>query len=163
MNKHDKALDILDGMLQIADNEMITKGIYYKEECERPDLKDQICGGHRACLIGSMWVAALVRPKKLEYWDELTLPGVEYGEDRDEFLKRRPGLRLAYNALNEAAERRLVKISPDWEKNEVDFSTNNVGADAGPAEFLFENTDFGTTRGDLKRLIRSAIKVVEKA
>lgn len=100
----DKALATLNGMAEIVRNEMVRRGVYVTAEIVNPDLREQgaICGGRQACAIGSAYLAAGVRPKRDED-DYLVLPGVEQRE-RDDFLRHRPGLRVALAALNEEAE-----------------------------------------------------------
>jgi hypothetical protein len=98
----DKAIQALDGMREIVRHEMLTTGTYIEEEISNPRLAKSgaICGGHKHCAIGSLWVGAGIKPVKQD--DCIFLPGADVPSRRD-FLKHRPGLKLAYNALNEAA------------------------------------------------------------
>lgn len=110
-----EAVKIFEGMEQIIRNEMLVRGVYITEEVVDPALAKSgaICGGHQACMVGSMWIAADVR---MERDDEgfLDLPGVAAGRVRNEFLAERPALRLAYETMNElsrqfAEEHNLMK------------------------------------------------------
>jgi hypothetical protein len=98
----DKAIQALDGMREIVRHEMLTTGTYIEEEISNPRLAKSgaICGGHKHCAIGSLWVGAGIKPVKQDTCN--FLPGADE-VSRPNFLKHRPGLKLAYNALNEAA------------------------------------------------------------
>lgn len=91
-----RAVKSLDGMAEIVRNEMLVKG-HYVTSVVRPDMASSVCGGRRYCAVGALWAAGGVR---VDASGEL--PGVEE-HARDGFLAHRPGLRLAYEALNEAA------------------------------------------------------------
>lgn len=100
-----KAIAICDGMREIARNEMLTRGTYVTDEIVRPDLAQSgaICGGHQACAVGSMLLAAGVRRRRNEY-NNVYLPGADV-DRRADYLRRHPHIKAAYDALNEAAER----------------------------------------------------------
>lgn len=104
-----RALEVLDGMDEIVRNEMVRRGVYVTAEIVNPDLREQgaVCGGRQACAIGSAYLAAGVRLKRDEDGD-LVLPGVEQRE-RDEFLRRRPALRTALEALNAEADAYIAR------------------------------------------------------
>jgi hypothetical protein len=144
-----KALSTLDGMREIVRNEMLTRGVYLTD-VEEPDLAKSgaLCGGRRACLLGSAWIAYGIKPD--EKWDEL--PGVDEGE-RSGFLRHRPALKAVYDALNLAAERKLAR-DPGLCRAKFD----------SPAEALFEgNYRTGLDRGDVLRLIASARREIVKS
>lgn len=99
-----KAVAVCDGMREIARNEMLTRGVYVTDEIVRVDLAEAgaICGGHQACAVGSMLLAAGVR-RRWRNGDQY-LPGADV-DARADYLRRHPHIQAAYDALNEAAER----------------------------------------------------------
>lgn len=99
------ALRALEGMAEVVRNEMLAQGRYVRH-LTRPDLaaSGAICGGHQACAIGALWMGAGIKPRR-DVWGEWMLEGADDSSNRDVFLEDRPGLRLAYNALNDAADR----------------------------------------------------------
>lgn len=124
-------IKILDGMRQIALADMMDDIGYISPRVVRPERRDAICRGHKACAVGSAWLAAGVRPR----WfpgstTRVYLPGVEQGSDRNRFLSRRPALRRAFDALNEAAAEYTIthSIVP------IDYYS-------APVEALFESED----------------------
>lgn len=122
-------LQVLDNMRSIVEREMLTHGQYITSFVVDEELASQgaICGGHRACAVGSLWLAAGVKPNK-DKWGEHTLPGVAADYRRD-FLADKPTLRLVYDTLNEVAQDYITShnlhISFAW-------------AHAGALESLFE-------------------------
>lgn len=94
------ALNALAGMEQIVDAEMLIHGEYATDVIVNSKLFESgaICGGRQYCAVGSLWVGGGIK-----YDRRLGLPGVAPYQ-RDAFLAHRPGLRLAYEALNEAAQ-----------------------------------------------------------
>jgi hypothetical protein len=107
MNKYEKALDALEGMRQIVRREKIVFGEYCEPGQENPNTP---CGGHRYCAVGSLWVGYGIKPKVHHdpdlghEYDHAILPG-SGAHRREEFVKNRPGLRLALEHLNASAER----------------------------------------------------------
>lgn len=146
-----KALGALEGMRQIVRREMLARGNYVEDEISNPRLVGALCGGRKHCAVGSLWVGAGVRPRIL--FGSLELPGVLQSH-RKRFLRRRPGLRVAYVALNAAAaefaKRRHLRISdsPHW----------------APIEALFEGY-YGSylTKRDLLSIIAAAKRKVKAA
>lgn len=126
----DEALAILDRMQTMVDNEMVAHVGYIGEDIVRPDLKkaDAICGGRNACAVGSLWLAAGVRLRKNKDWGDVELPGVDH-ERRSAYLKRKPALRYAYDALNAAAQTYI----------DSDESLGSLRCAPGALEDLFEN------------------------
>lgn len=155
-----KAVTILEGMEQIAERNMLIHGRYVTAEVHSPELAQSgaVCRGHKACAIGSLYLAGGVRMTYEKTNSGIMLanmPGVDE-EDRAEFLRNRPALRAAYDALNEAADR-FIK------RNGVKFPydrTFNASIEA-----LFEE---GTLDGrsinapELTRVIKSARRSVER-
>jgi hypothetical protein len=111
-----KAIESLDRMAQIVRNEMLIRGTYVDSEInEAKKAAGAICGGHKVCAIGSLWVGYGVKYEKRGKY-VVGLPGVsdtktwdyrkdDYGPSaRNIFVKSRPALKLALNALNESAD-----------------------------------------------------------
>lgn len=169
-----KALETLDGLEKIIEFEAL-QHVGYLGDCDVKRKKAlPICKGHNACMIGSLYLAHGVRRQR-DYNGDWELPGIY---DQAKFVARRPALKLAYDAMNEAAGR-LIKRHPDW-----DVEGANEGYE-GTAERLFEaiptnegfvvydeNYDIDWSKsnpiaaGDKaarKRLVDSARKIVEKA
>lgn len=112
------ALEILEGVREITHKEMIAHG-YYFQNAEDLTLTDAICRGHKACLMGSLWLGARVEPvENVEeaYQPELgstrgdivevkvlDLPGLTDGDDVYELYRQRPDLELAVEAVDLAA------------------------------------------------------------
>lgn len=154
-----QALKILDGIEEITKAEMLVSGQYIDREITNPERIDSLCGGRRVCLMGSAWLAAGYKADFKLHSVVYPLPGID-PDVRAEFLARRPGLRLAYDALNQAAESRIKRLPPDIR----DFINNQIteGEFAGSAaENLFENSTLD--RKAVLSLLRSARKIIEAA
>jgi hypothetical protein len=131
----EQALGILDGVKQMARREQLIRTTYIGQGVdEKLRERGAICGGHKACLIGSLFLAAGVQPtgnERVGYELHQAEP-----RSRSNSMARRPALRLAYDALNLAAERSEAKLVKE-------FGDNWWGGHAivqGRAENLFENT-----------------------
>lgn len=146
-----KAISALDGMREIARAEMLEPGRYIWVEISNPRRVNAICGGHKTCAIGSLWVGAGI---KMDSNDEL--PGADQSE-REAFLAPRHGLRVAYESLNEAAEAFIAK--------HPDLRIGLAKSFDAPIEQLFEG-HYGErrggrlTRGDLLQIISHAKRLV---
>lgn len=162
-----KALQTLDNLAQIVKNERVIHGIYIDSSVD-PEFSGAVCGGHKACLIGSTWLAYGI---KMEDDD---LPGALPSE-RSFFLRNRPALRAVYDALNDAAERKVRKNATLREAfidayligrakygyQSIDEAIEDEQG-RGLAEALFEG-GLVDSRSDLLRLVRSARKQIETA
>lgn len=148
-----KALDTLSGMSQIVKNEMITPNQYVGPVVDQ-DLAEAgaICGGRKACAVGSLWIAGGV---KVEYSGHGApgLPGVEEYQ-RENFLRPRPGLRLAYDSLNEAAF--------EYAERNNRVRTITVSHWNAPVEALFESSK-SLPKSELLKIINSAKRKVRAA
>lgn len=99
----EKVLSTLDGMAEIARAEMMARVGYVTPAVARPRRRGAVCQGHKACAIGSLWLAAGVKLQPLyRGTGNLVLPGVSQGE-RGEFIRTRPVLRHSLHFLNQAA------------------------------------------------------------
>lgn len=127
-----KALSALRGTIQIAENEMTTRGAYIRPNA-KPALADTgaVCGGHQACAVGSLFLAGGV-PYNI-------IDTVAARFQRRGFLTKDENahLSLAYDYLNDAADDYLDEHGIDRE------DLSSVGA--GTAEKLFESS---VHRGD---------------
>lgn len=144
-----KALKALDGMREIVRAEMLTAGTYVSSYISNPNRLGSICGGRKHCAIGSLWAGYGV--KRGKYGD---MAGTDQ-DVRAHFLRPRHGLRLAYDALNQAAQEFVTKhdgISP-----REDF--------VAPLEALFEGSwdDGDLTKRDLLGIIAAAKRKVRAA
>ena len=152
-----KALAALEGMRQIVRREMLITGTYVDDEVSNPSLTGAICGGRKHCAIGSLWAGGGVKPDITIHprwgWESISLPGVSQ-EQRPEFLRHRPGLRLAYDSLNAAAEAFATKHDLDLEAGSFDAAI----------EGLFEG-HYGDrlTKRDLLAIVSAAKRTVAKA
>lgn len=124
-----RALRALAGMRTIIENEMLCHGVYVSDEVEDPEKAGQLCGGRHMCAVGSLWVGGGVKVIIDPTWHDAQLPGTE-SDDRDDFLKHRPGLRLAYEAMNAAAK--------EWADAHGVYVVDEDMTYLGYMEYLFE-------------------------
>jgi hypothetical protein len=156
----DQANKALDGLEVIVRNERFVHGEYITQDVD-PMHSGAACKGHKACLLGSLWIGAGVPIKRFAHSRAAFLPGLTDGAPRDEFLRYRPGLRLAFDALNTAADRRIARLSP-YKQNLIMVRARGLCREwPSSAEGLFECEKLGRT--DLLRLIASARKIVNDA
>lgn len=149
-----KAIAALEGMRQIVRREMVVAGRYVEDDVSNPRLTKAICGGRKHCAIGSLWAGGGIKAR-VEDWGH-DLPGADQDE-RDEFLRHRPALRLAYDSLNAAAETFIAG------HGELELDTFF----SAPVEALFEGSygdgDGALTKRDLLAIIATAKRNVAKA
>jgi hypothetical protein len=160
----EQALDALNKMSLIVRNDMLMRGEYLTPDIVDYELakKGAICGGHKACAVGSLYLAAGVRRERRELaW---SLPGA-YPHERPYFMASRPALRVAYEALNAAAERYCGRHGIDLDNyTRYDAMTN----EAGMLERLFEATYVGTddvvidAAVELPKIINSAKRALRR-
>lgn len=141
------ANDVLDGMEQIVRNEMLIKGDYVSQEVDESK-KDQICGGHKFCAIGSMLAAGGVKPVYDEEWNEFELPFARLEERKG----MPPHLRAAYNTLNLAADSFI-------ERHNVRFGCSRR-CFVSSLESLFENGVGINNRSMLLEVIAEAREIL---
>lgn len=147
-----KALSALDGMREIVRREMLVQGEYVEQDITSPQLSGAICGGRKHCAVGSLWVGAGVKYEK-DYDGWITLPGVASFE-RPDFLRPRHGLRVAYDAINRAAQAFA-------DKNGIDLEEMDLTA---PIEALFEgHCGNDLTKSDLLKIISAAKREIKAA
>lgn len=175
-----KAIDALEGMRLIVKREMLVRGEYVTDDIKNPKLAEEgaLCQGRQYCAIGSLWIGGGVKLHLGEYlgwageylgwagevaYFEAELPGV-FESARPDFLRRRPGLKLAYESLNAAAA--------DWiKKYDLDKVVNHPNKEEYKAEIeaLFENGHKSRKEGanlgrpELLKLITAAKRKVNAA
>lgn len=160
----EKALKALDGMAEVVKNEMLVHNTYVSDTVVDPVLaeKGAICHGHAACAIGSLWLGARVRMELdcecqgIKYWE---MPGTAPSE-REEFVARRPGLRLALDALNEEAHK--------YGERHGLITHSLIGRSGGITyvagiEALFERNPYEVGRKQLLQVINNAKRKVRAA
>lgn len=137
----EKALKNCDGVIEIANNEMLIQGDYVTHRVENEELARQgsICGGHQACLVGSIYIAHGVKP-----WRESS--GVDgWGvEARGVFMSTRPALQLTYDAFNRAAFETIGNPDEDYDLDRPD---------ANWAEWFFETYLEGSSHNAIRRQV----------
>lgn len=160
-----KALSVCDGVIEVAENDMLAKGQYVFEEVSNPRLRARgsICGGHQACIVGSMFLAHGDLPEYDEVDHTPIMWGGIFSKRRDEWLSERPGLALAYRAINRAAKTTIDEYYSEWSDRDP-----NVGPYKGWGEYFFERVLEGEDRENVasevigvanlaKRLIRERV------
>lgn len=133
--------EILANMREIAENDMIQHVGYYSPDISRNDLAESgaICGGHQACAVGSLYLAASIIPHQDGWYDDDDVyypPNVNVNM-RWDFMKDNElnSLTKAYTALNSAA---MEYINNTNLHDAVQWS---VWAGSGAMETLFESVD----------------------
>jgi hypothetical protein len=148
-------IEVLDRMRSIVEHEMIQHDVYISQSVVDRELAAQgaVCGGHRVCAIGALYLAAGVGIKQNENGGRW-LPGVS-PHDRHDFMFNKPTLRLVYDTLNEvaldAANERGILIA--W-----------IGNEHGGLESLFEWGDHVRGRLRVSRMERELLlEVIDEA
>jgi hypothetical protein len=100
----ERAIETLDGVIQIARHEQLRQGTYLTGKVVNHKLAKEgaICGGHQACFIGSLWLGAGVKMRQDRRGDSY-LPKTDQNKRRYAWLSR-PHLKLALDAADRAAE-----------------------------------------------------------
>lgn len=151
------AIKALDRMAMIVKNEMLQRGSYVDPQQDESK-KNQVCQGHKMCAVGSLFVAG-----------GAGIPAVMNGSwpnNREEFLKPRHALRLAYESLNEAAyeyaQRHKFSL-PTVTKHRIHHHPGNVYS--GALETLFETKWEGShaRNQDMLQIIKNAKRKVASA
>jgi len=135
-----EAVGILDRMGEIVRSEMVARVGYVSQEVYDESRTGSLCGDRRYCVVGALWVAGGAKVRRRFGgggcgcgWVEL--PGAQ-PLGRRSYLRNRPALALAFDALNATAEAYI--------------SRHDVLTDAecdAPIEALFEGGSF-TADGD---------------
>lgn len=157
------AVNTLWNMGIIAEADMMQRGTYFDSDIAVPERFGAVCGGHRACAVGSLFLGARV---PMEYHADrgsyqtisekaaaqlvadgmhqrvwASLPNTDSSQRWKEFQKR-PYLGVAYRALNNAAMKYLANHCPDVLLRFVGSAQAPFeGPTVGWAEYLFESSE----------------------
>lgn len=162
-----KAIKTLNGVIQIARNEQLRRGVYISDEIvnERLAAKGAICGGHQACFVGSLFIAAKGSVTPLYdhgYVDE----DIFSVSGRHDYMKNRPYMRLAYEAANEAAYDVWAKSPDKFRESEtyIDhaFFSREASPHSGWAEALFEEGMGGFEYDDVRDVVIEVCNLAKK-
>lgn len=130
-----QALDTLEKFAQIVRNEMLMHGVYFDSDITNEKLAKAgaPCGGHRACAVGSLYLAYGVQfnPNRCNSIDGV-LP-----YERATFMKDKPTLKLIYDTLNEEAGAYAVRKGL-WHKSDL-YSPDEDGDGYKPSTGMFED------------------------
>lgn len=156
---------ILVNMREIAKNDMIQRVGYYDDDIARPDLAESgaICGGHQACAVGSLYLAASVMPKQDGWYDDVHgqyhLGNVNPSQRRV-FMAENELISLseAYRALNDAAREYISR------EGLYEYVQWESWRGSGAMETLFESRDYRNDELD-KRLIEpdQLLPIIDRA
>lgn len=141
-----KAISTCDGVIRIANNEMLQQGVYVSRDIVNPALEREgsICGGRNACLVGSIYLAHGVPFKDMDH--EGHIPSF-FAYGRESYMADKPALRLAYDAFNQAAfdtlEREYSDVIPyvqEWDEDSECYLCTDVPDEPseGWGEWFFE-------------------------
>jgi hypothetical protein len=164
-----EAINILNKMAIIVRNDMLTRGQYVSTTIDL-ELRDKgaICGGHKACAVGSLYLAGGIKPHEVypgKSYNYFVLQGVDRHE-RAEFLAERPALRAAYDALNEAAKRFIDRHNLDLFDGER-FEIGGLTQTNGWMELLFEAADIDghvlDAQVELPKIINNAKRALRRS
>lgn len=143
----ERALRTLDNMREIVKNDMLTRGEYISQSIQDRELaeKGAVCGGRRACAIGSMLLAHGDKPFDAG-WGPLILEG---SEDVAEYAERRPALKAVLDALNAEAEK-FIENNP---RVQTSIARRHANVFEVPIERLFEGA-YGTKLVDRDTMLK---------
>lgn len=145
-NHVERAIETLEGMRQIVKNDMLTRNEYVSQTIVNRKLAEQgaVCGGRKACAIGSMLLGYGVEPKR-DGWGSVSLPGAHSPKS---YSATRPALRAVLNALNAEATAFIEnnpKVKQSFNRRRVEFDQ--------PIEQLFEGA-YGTRLVDRDTMLK---------
>lgn len=156
---------VLEAMERMCDERLLTRGIYVGERRPRRHAARGICGGRRACAVGSLVIACgfeISDTYDVEEGIELTLEQVNAGggrwpNGRTGFMARHPDVARIYELLNEAA-RNIAAARP-----ELGIPADpDIRPEVGMMEYLFESAVLGeyVDDADYQGLIAELVRVV---
>jgi hypothetical protein len=173
------AHETIERMEQIVVAEMMMHMEYISDEVDEKRREEgAICGGHRACAVGSLWLAHGIRPWLSYDWDSEEGRRVIYGaqlpyvsaNERAEIMDRLPQLRIAYDALNQAAMEVLEEYAEEHGYESVSQLATDMGASIGyngAMEAMFESNldderdDYEMSPDDKVRMLRICARAKE--
>lgn len=135
----DSAYDVLAGFSNIVSFHRLVHGHYVAAGVDDESFVHNVCQGHRACSVGACAISYEGDPDRARK--------ISYPESRRRTFRERPGLLLAYYALNAAANEQLLD---EREKTYGPFE-HAERAYMGALEYLFEVvyvTDHGAEEND---------------
>lgn len=153
---------ILHRMEIMLERDMLVHAAYVSDDVEDEELAaaGAVCGGHRACAVGHLWIAAgvqpVITPNEYQVEGVVELPGVWPISDRDDFLAARPPLREAYDALNEAADDWAISAGMYGLRDA--YGNTQSGCYGGALEILFE--EYGVGADTLTEVVQAARRKV---
>jgi len=148
------ATEILERMKDVVRNDMLIRGDYVTEILdEELAAEGSICGGRKACAIGSLWLAA----DAVRYHGEAIITSFS-PELRWIELRRNEMLREAYDALNRSAHEFADDCGVDLEDNNPIPASQN-----GEMEALFEMEGDEGSDGDRLLTDRQILDIIENA
>lgn len=164
-----QAIRILDGIIQIAENEMLQQGIYVGPVAdEKLAEKGSICGGRKACLVGSLFLSAKhageIEPPPPRYpWlnayqDLYDRWPMSSGDSRESFIADHPAMKLAWDTLSRLAVRDMIDeefLAPSQTPDPY------VNAEMFFEDFLGED-DYLTVRDEVITLCENAQKEIRR-
>src|SRR5436853_7423576 len=135
----ERAMRTLDNMRQIVKNDMLVRGENISQTIESRELKEAgaVCGGRKACAIGSMLLAYGDKPRFSEWGSNYVQ--LEGTEEPSEYAANKPALKAVLDALNAEAEN-FIKNNPRVVSTITRRQANTMEE---PIERLFEGA-YGT-------------------
>jgi hypothetical protein len=143
----ERAIRTLDNMRQIVKNDMLTVGEYITQNIVQRNLAEQgaICGGRKACAIGSMLLAYGDKPVD-DGFGYIILEGTEAPS---EYAARKPALKAVLDSLNAEAEQ-FIEKNPSVKRT---INNRNAIVFEEPIERLFEGA-YGTELVDRDTMLK---------
>lgn len=134
MTEVEAAIGIVKRLEEIASNDMMIRGHYIetwitdedREGPYNPYLRDAPCGGYRACMVGSFFLASGLSISDVRIYISL----------RDEIVDKTLGMKTARKALNSASREHPAYPESNL-LDDMDLESNVFD----PMEELFENSD----------------------
>lgn len=135
MTEVEAAIGIIKRLEKIASNDMMIRGHYIETWITdedragpyNPYLRDAPCGGYRACMVGSFFLASGLSISDVHIYVSL----------RDEIADRIPGMKTAREALNSASREHPAYHPYSKLLEDMDLESNAFDS----MEELFENSD----------------------
>lgn len=171
-----RAIQTCEGVIKITKREMLVQGTYITDSIVNEDLAEEgaICGGHQACLVGSLYLSngltyTAIRRAANDDWDG-SIPGW-FLACRERTLEERPSLKVAYDAFNQAAHETILNnysefLETEWNESEGEYVPNDYFTPTeGWGEWFFEKVledePFETVNAEIVSVAERAIEMIE--